>query len=154
MIDFVETLADATGLPVGIKSAIGEIAYKRDTIQAMHEALKKQLRDHVEECTQPEQFEKAVRKIQNAADDIVEEGKEDDVVAGLGKKYSLADSEVKKVKRSLFENGDFSRWGFANAVTHVANSCDNYDRASDLQETGGKVIQMPSREWATMAKAA
>ena len=139
---------------LGQTRAVGEIAYKRDTIQAMHEALKKQLRDHVEECTQPEQFNKAVRKIQDAADDIVEEGKEDDVVAGLGKKYSLADSEVKKAKRSLFENGDFSRWGFANAITHVANTCDNYDRASDLQETGGKVIEMSMIEWTVLAKAA
>ena len=140
---------------LGQTRAVGEIAYKRDTIQAMHEALKKQLRDHVEECTQPEQFEKAVRKIQDAADDnVVKDGKEEDVVDNLGKKYSLADSEVKKVKRALFENGDFSRWGFANAVTHVANSCDNYDRASDLQETGGKVIEMSKSEWTVLAKAA
>ena len=139
---------------LGQTRALGEYAYKADTIEAMHVVLKKQLRDHVEECTQPDLFKKAVRKIQNAADDIVEEGKEDDVVAGLGKKYSLADSEVKKVKRSLFKNGDFSRWGFANAVTNVANSSDNYDRASDLQETGGKVIEMNKSEWSVLAKAA
>ena len=146
---------------LGQTRAVGEITYKRDTVEAMHEALKKQLRDHVEKCTQPEQFEKAIRKIQDAADDnVVKDGKEEDVVDSLGKKYSLADSEVKKVRRSLFENGDFSRWGFANAVTHVANTCDNYDRASDLQETGGKVIQLTNKDWSVvvgpsnMAKAA
>ena len=138
---------------LGQARAVGEITYQDDTLEAMHVVLKKQLRDHVEDCTQPEQFEKTVQKIQDAADDRDSRDPEE-VLAGIGKKYSLADSEVKKAKRSLFENGDFSRWGFANAVTSVANSSDNYDRASDLQETGGNIIQIPKRDWVALAKAA
>jgi hypothetical protein len=119
----------------------------------MHVVLKKQLRDHVEDCTSQSQFDRTVEKIQAAADDKDSRDPEE-VLAGIGKKYSLAEAEVKKAKRSLFENGDFSRWGFANAVTSVANSSDNYDRASDLQETGGNIIQMPKRDWVAVAKAA
>ena len=138
---------------LGHARAVGEITYQDDTLEAMHVVLKKQLRDHVEDCTSQRQFDRTVQKIQQAADDVDQRDPEE-VLLGLGKKYSLADAEVKKAKRSLFEGGDFSRWGFANAVTHLANTSDNYDRASDLQETGGNIIQMPSREWATMAKAA
>jgi glutamate synthase domain-containing protein 2 len=36
MLDFVETLAAETGLPVGIKSAVGELAFWEDLAQAMH----------------------------------------------------------------------------------------------------------------------
>jgi len=35
MLDFVESLAEATGLPVGIKSAVGEIAFWKDLAEAM-----------------------------------------------------------------------------------------------------------------------
>jgi glutamate synthase domain-containing protein 2 len=35
MLDFVEMLADATGLPVGIKSAVGELDFWRDLADAM-----------------------------------------------------------------------------------------------------------------------
>ncbi len=35
MLDFVETLADATGLPVGIKSAVGEMAFWDELAEAM-----------------------------------------------------------------------------------------------------------------------
>jgi len=35
MLDFVETLADATGLPVGIKSAIGDLGFWRDLAARM-----------------------------------------------------------------------------------------------------------------------
>lgn len=35
MLDFVEKLADATGLPVGIKSAVGDLKFWQDLAQAM-----------------------------------------------------------------------------------------------------------------------
>ncbi len=35
MLDFVEELADATGLPVGIKSAVGEIGFWRELVHQM-----------------------------------------------------------------------------------------------------------------------
>ncbi|MCB0121075.1 MAG: FMN-binding glutamate synthase family protein, partial [Caldilineaceae bacterium] len=35
MLDFVETIADATGLPVGIKSAVGEIGFWRELAHQM-----------------------------------------------------------------------------------------------------------------------
>ena len=35
MIDFIETIADASGLPVGIKSAIGKIDFWEDTTQKL-----------------------------------------------------------------------------------------------------------------------
>jgi len=35
MLDFVEMLADRTGLPVGIKSAVGELAFWRDLVRLM-----------------------------------------------------------------------------------------------------------------------
>ena len=139
---------------LGQTRTIGETHYRSETIQSMKDALKKQLHDHVSECSKPEFFERNVEKIQAAADDhAVERGTEEDVVIGLGKKYSLAEAEVKKVKRTLFESGDFSRWGFANAVTHTAHECEDQDRSNDLQETGGKVVQMTSKEGSNLATA-
>jgi len=131
----------------------GELIYKDDTRVAMHEALKKQLRDHVEECTDPAKFRLTVDKINESAQEQDERDPED-VIEGIGKKFSLSESEVKKARRSLLKNDDFSRWGFANAITHVANDAENYDRATELQELGGNVIQLPKREWASLAVAA
>ena len=138
---------------LGQTRAIGEIAYKGDTLQAMNFALQKQLRDHVEDCTKPEFFRQNVQKIQDAADDI-DDREPEEVIEGLGKKLTLAESEVKKAKRSLFEKGDYSRWGYVNAVTHVATVSENYDRASEIQEMGGKVLEMTKRDWSALAKAA
>ena len=35
MLDFVERLADASGLPIGIKSAVGEMRFWKDLAQQM-----------------------------------------------------------------------------------------------------------------------
>ncbi len=37
LIDFIEKIADATGLPVGIKSAVGEMSFWKDLARAMRE---------------------------------------------------------------------------------------------------------------------
>tara|TARA_R110002051_G_C8665021_1_gene489560 strand:- start:56 stop:1150 length:1095 start_codon:yes stop_codon:yes gene_type:complete len=128
----------------------GELLYKRDTKVAMHLALQKQLRDHVEECADPAKFQLTVDKINESAEEQDQRDPED-VIEGIGKKFSLSDGEVKKARRSLLENGDYSRWGFANAVTSVADMIDNYDRSSELQEMGGNVIQLPKRDWMAVA---
>jgi len=131
----------------------GELIYKADTQEAMHEALQKQLRDHVEECTDPAKFRLTVDKINESAQEQDMRDPEN-VIEGLGKRFSLAEAEVKTARRSLLEGRDYSRWGFANAITNVANGTDNYDRATELQELGGNVIQLPKSEWASLAIAA
>ena len=131
----------------------GELIYKADTRKAMHTALQKQLRDHVEECTDPAKFRLTVDKINESAEEQDQRDPEE-VIEGLGKRFSLAEAEVKTARRSLLEGRDYSRWGFANAITHVANATDNYDRATELQELGGNVIQLRKSEWASLAVAA
>jgi glutamate synthase domain-containing protein 2 len=38
MLDFIEKIADATGLPVGIKSAVGEMSFWRELVQQMEQS--------------------------------------------------------------------------------------------------------------------
>ena len=78
----------------------------------------------------------------------------EDAIESVGKKFSLSESEVKQAKRSLLEDGDYSRWGFANAITNIAHKSEDYDRATDLQELGGNIINLNPREWKRVALAA
>lgn len=38
-------------------------------------------------------------------------------------------------------------WGVANAVTAEANQATDYDRATELEQAGGKLIELPKEEW-------
>jgi hypothetical protein len=72
----------------------------------------------------------------------------------LAKDYGLAKTESDQVLQNLIEDRDYSRWGMVNAVTKVANSESvNYDRASDLELLGSKLIDINAASWKRIVEA-
>ena len=53
-----------------------------------------------------------------------------------------------------FEKGDLSGFGLVNAVTHYSQDVDDYDRATDFEALGGKLIELAPTEWKGLAHAA
>ena len=150
---------------VGSANARGELDYQADTVVAMKQALTKQLRDHVLDCVDHDKFRATVARFNESAEDMTAEHEPEDAIESVGKKFSLSESEVKYAKRALLEDGDYSRWGFANAITNLAVDDDKnkersevlnltYDRATELQELGGNIINLKPREWKRVALAA
>ena len=41
-----------------------------------------------------------------------------------------------------------------NAVTNLANDTDSYDRASELELLGGRILDLPANQWHEVAIAA
>ncbi len=131
----------------------GEIDYKSDTKDAMNEALKKQLRDHVQQATDREVFDRTLDMMKDLAN-TSEADDPEKTLEVIGEKFYLTEVESKKARRSLFSNGSYNAWGMVNAITHVANEAESYDRATEIENIGGKVIDLVSRRWETLAKAA
>jgi len=140
---------------VGSANARGELDYQSDTLISMKQTLTKQLRDHVLDCVDHDKFRATVARFNESAQDELDSSVEpEDAIESVGKKFSMSDSEVKQAKRSLLEVGDYSRWGFANAVTNIASKSEDYDRATELQELGGNIINLNTRQWKRVALAA
>lgn len=162
------TVDDAVGTRrrhVGSANARGELDYQSDTIISMKQTLTKQLRDHVLDCVNEDKFKATVDRFNASAEDMTAEHEPENAIESVGKKFNLSDAEVKYAKRALLEDGDYSRWGFANAITNLAVDDDKnkersevlnltYDRATDLQELGGNIINLNPREWKRVALAA
>lgn len=72
-------------------------------------------------------------------------------VERLAKKLDLSDGEKGGVMAHLISGGDLTKYGALNAVTRTAEDSSSYDRATELEMAGGKVLAMPSREWAEVA---
>ena len=47
-----------------------------------------------------------------------------------------------------------ARVGLVNAVTHFSHDVVDYDRATEFEALGGKLIELSSREWQELAEAA
>ena len=140
---------------VGSANSRGELDYQADTLVAMKQALTKQLRDHVLDCVDHDKFRATVDKFNASAQDELSTSVEpEDAIESVGKKFSLSEAEVKQAKRSLLEDGDYSRWGFANAITNIAHKSEDYDRATELQELGGNIINLNPKQWQRVALAA
>ena len=55
--------------------------------------------------------------------------------------------------RHLIAEGDLSGYGLVNAVTHFSQEVEDYDRATEFEALGGKLIELPVKEWKELAQA-
>lgn len=74
-------------------------------------------------------------------------------VEALGPTLGLSGGERQSVLRHLITGGDLSRYGLMNAVTRTAEDVASYDRATEIETLGYRLVEMPSREWVSIANA-
>lgn len=114
-----------------------------------------QTRDLVAGAFDAARFDETCGKLQAAAEDRISK-KADvvEVVERVGKKLGLIDGERKGVLQALIADGDLTRYGIHSAITRYSQDVDSYDRATELERAGAKVIEMPRNEWRQVAEAA
>jgi hypothetical protein len=72
----------------------------------------------------------------------------------LAKETGLLESEADAVLENLIADADYSRYGASNAVTKVANRDEvTVERAMELEEIGGKVLDLNAAQWQRIASA-
>lgn len=76
------------------------------------------------------------------------------VVDLAAKALDIRDLEKPSILRHLIEGADLSRYGLLNAVTRAAEDLGDYDRATDFERMGGKVIELGATDWRRIAEAA
>lgn len=115
-------------------------------------ALWSQTKDLVAAAFDQVNFEALAKKIGEASQDKIEaEVGAVEVVERIGKRFDLSQGERKGVLASLIEGADLSRYGVHSAVTHFSAKIEDYDRATDLERLGGKIIELNRSEWQQLA---
>ena len=69
----------------------------------------------------------------------------------LANRYGLNDMERSGVLRNLISEGRLSGYALVNAVTHYSQEVEDYDRATDFEILGGKLIDLSTTEWKQLA---
>jgi hypothetical protein len=140
---------------VGAKHELaGEETYallSDETRRVTDEALWRQVGDIVKAAFDRARFDQLCDKIDASREDRIES---DDIVQTISfatKKLGMSEDEGKSVFTRLVEDGDgLNRFGFYNAVTRASADLEDYDRASEFERLGGKIIEMPKTEWAAL----
>lgn len=120
--------------------------FQTDTIQADNKAFVLKLRDAVRGILTEDVFTRITDRMIEATG-VEIQGDPEKVIEVVKERLDLTEVEGGNVLRHLIKGGDLSMWGVANAVTAEANQASDYDRATELESLGGKLIELPKEDW-------
>lgn len=126
--------------------------FRDDTLAADDKAFFLKVRDVVEAAVSEASFVQIAQKMQKTLG-IPLTGDPVRTVEVLANRYTLNEAERAGVLRHLVIEGDLSGYGLINAVTHYSQEIDDYDRATEFEALGGKLIELAASEWKGLAEA-
>ena len=127
--------------------------FRDDTLAADDKAFFLKVRDVVEAAVSEATFLQVAQKMQKTLDikltgDLVKS------IEVLANRYTLNEVERAGVLRHLITAGELSAYGLVNAVTHYSQDVADYDRATEFEAMGGKLIELGASEWKELVQAA
>lgn len=134
----------------------GEAAFSLfadETLATDDKALMLKVRDIVRAASQREVFDAIIAKMREAQEGPKLE-KPVEAVELLSKNFGFNEGEKMSVLENLIRGGDYSRFGVLNAVTATANTHESYDRATEFEHLGGKILDLPKSDWKVLTEAA
>ena len=127
--------------------------YRDETLAADDAAFLMKVQDTVRLAVDQAKFAHLVNRLRDAAGEPLS-GNPVSAVELLANRHSLTQDESGGVLRNLVTGGDFSRYGLLNAVTRTSQEVADYDRATELERLGGKIMTLDCKEWRELAVAA
>jgi hypothetical protein len=126
--------------------------YRDETIAADDRALMMKLQDVVRAAS-GDAFRAVVERMREATEGPTVRSPVK-AVEVLGRTVGLRGPEQESVLERLIRGQDYSRYGMMNAVTNLANDALDYDRATELESLGGRVLTLAPEQWRQVAEAA
>jgi hypothetical protein len=128
--------------------------FSDETKRATDEAIWRQIRDVVRGAFEEARFDARCKEMGALVEVKLDPTKVTDTVTFARKKFNLTETEGNSVLGHLIAGGDLTGYGLFNAVTRTAEDAESYDRASELEALGGKLIELPASQWRELARAA
>jgi hypothetical protein len=122
--------------------------------RATDKAIWLQVRDVVKGAFEEARFDARAKQMGSLREIPLTGEKAVETVTFARKKFNLTEGEGNSILKHLIEGGDLTAYGLFNAVTRSAQDSEDYDRASELEVLGGKLIELPKSQWQELARAA
>jgi hypothetical protein len=122
--------------------------FKDDTLKARDQALMLELRDIVSHAMSEAMLGQVLDQMKEAEGIRINPADSLKVVENVTKRFRMSDDEGKSILTTFLEGLEtkkttgYTLGGLANAVTYVAQSVDDYDRSTELEEIGGKIFAL------------
>lgn len=112
------------------------------------------VRDITKAALDVDLFRRQVERLQQAANTPITSNHLERVVELTAKRFALTEYEGAGVLAHLIRGGDLSQWGLCSAITRFSQDVGDYDRATELERIGGRLVELPSGGWQMLASAA
>jgi hypothetical protein len=129
------------------------VVFKDDTLRADDQAFFLRVRDVVEAAVSEATLRLVGEKLRRTMG-IPLAGDPVRTVQVLACRFGLNDDERSGMLRRLIGGGELSGYGLVNAVTGYSQQVADYDRATEIEALGGKLIEQRSEDWKELAGAA
>lgn len=127
--------------------------FSDDTRRLSDAALWNQVRDVSRTIlTDQSWFDGTLDKMREAAGEKIT-GDPVGAMVELQKETRMPEKVRGGVLRHLIEGGDLSKWGVVQAITRHAQDQESYEGATELEELGSKVLELPKASWERIATA-
>lgn len=131
---------------------LGELL-RQETLDAHDRAFWMEVADLTDATLDPQHFELLVERMRLSTERQLE-GDPVKAIEVMRKTFQLTESESEGILAHLVRGGELTQYGLLNAVTRHAQDLESYSRSTDLEEIGGKILEMPDSAWRRIARAA
>lgn len=116
-------------------------------------ALWSQMRDLAKAALDGTMFQQEVAKLSAATQDVITADIAETMEV-VQEKFGLVETERKGILDHLIRGGQMTRYGLHSAITRYSQDVESYDRASELERLGGRIIELAPKDWKALALAA
>lgn len=128
--------------------------YSEETLAAEDHAFVKKIEDTVKAAVEEARFAQIVDLMRKATQVPINTTDVPAVVKMASKDFKITEEESAGVLQHLIEGKDLTLYGLSNAVTRHSQDIGSYDRATELESIGYKILSMPAPQWKRINQAA
>lgn len=141
---------------VGRSNEAGEdyTIFRDETVEADDRAFLMKIEDTVRAAVDQARFEQIVDRMREATQAKIAAQAVPKVIELTASEYKISQDESRGVLGHLINGGDLSLYGLGNAVTRFSQDVGSYDRATELEALGWRIMTMPSTLWRRLNAAA
>jgi hypothetical protein len=126
--------------------------FRDETLQADDRAFFLKVQDTVRAAVDIAKFSTIVESMREATEKRIE-GNPVKAVELTANHFGFNQQESSGVLQHLIQGGDLTAYGLLNAITRTSQDVEDYDRASELERDGSRVLSLPASTWKTIALA-
>ncbi len=126
--------------------------YRNETLKADDRAFFLKVQDTVRATVDFSKFALLVDRMKAATEQRIE-GNPVKAVEVASDHFGFSKEESSGILQHLIQGGDLSAYGLLNAITRTSQDVEDYDRCTEMERDGSRVMSLQATTWKSIAMA-